>query len=179
MLYFYVKAVHIIFVVSWFAGLFYIVRLFIYHVEAGEQPAPAKGILQTEYKRIEVLLWKIIMRPAATLTVVTGLTMSYLDTNLWHRQWFLVKLGLVGGLLIYHWYCGRIRKSLEHDISPFTSFQLRMWNELATIFLVSIVFIVVLKNAFSWIYGTLGLIVFGILIMLAVRLVRRIREGKN
>lgn len=176
MLYPYIKALHLVFVVSWFAGLFYIVRLFIYHVEAGERTEPAKSILQEEYKRIEVLLWKIIMRPAATLTVVTGLTMSYLNPALWSSSWFLVKLGLVTGLLLYHWYCGRIRKSLEQHVSPLTSFQLRLWNEVATIFLVSIVFIVILKSAFSWIYGTLGLIAFGILIMMAVRLVRRIRQ---
>jgi putative membrane protein len=170
-----IKAIHIIFVVSWFAGIFYIVRLFIYQVEAYEKPEPDRTILATEFKRIQKLLFNIIMNPAMVLTVLSALAMIYLNPYLLQIAWFQVKLGLVTGLILYHFSCGKIMKDLRNDIVKMSSGQLRMYNEIATIFLVAIVFIVILKNAFNWIYGVLGLIAFGVLIMLAVKLVRRLR----
>lgn len=179
--YLYVKSVHLIFVVSWFVGLFYIVRLFIYQVESYEKPEPDKTILTTEYKRIQRLLYKIIMTPAMYLTIISALGMIllnylYLDGSLLKAGWFHIKLVLVTGLIAYHFYCAKMMRELENDILKWTSGQLRMWNEVATLFLVSIIFVVFLKNSFNWIYGVLGLIAFGVLLMLAVKLAKRIRE---
>ncbi|MFK7948690.1 MAG: CopD family protein [Saprospiraceae bacterium] len=179
--YAYIKSVHLIFVVSWFVGLFYIVRLFIYQVDSYEKQEPDRTILTTEYKRIQGLLYKIIMTPAMYLTILSALGMIllnyiYLDGSLLKAGWFQIKLGLVVGLIIYHFYCGKMMKELHQDIIKWTSGQLRMWNEVATLFLVSIIFVVFLKNAFNWIYGVLGLIAFGILLMMAVKLAKRLRE---
>ena len=179
--YLYIKSVHLIFVVSWFVGLFYIVRLFIYQVESYEKPEPDKTILTTEYKRIQSLLYKIIMTPAMYLTILSALGMIildyiYLNASLLKAGWFHIKLGLVTGLIAYHFYCAKMMKELANDVIKWTSGQLRMWNEVATLFLVSIIFVVFLKNAFNWIYGVLGLVAFGVLLMLAVKLAKRIRE---
>ena len=173
--YLHIKSVHLIFVVSWFAGLFYIVRLFIYQVDAYEKPEPDKTILTTEYKRIQRLLYNIIMMPAMVLTVVSALGMIYLRPDLLSQGWFLVKLGLVTGLIAYHFSCGKIMKDLSQDIVKWTTGKLRMWNEVATLFLVSIIFVVILKSTFDWIWGVVGLVVFAIVIMMAVRLAKRLR----
>jgi putative membrane protein len=168
--------VHLIFVVSWFVGLFYIVRLFIYQVDSYEKPEPDRTILTTEYKRIQVLLYKIIMMPAMVLTVLSALVMIYLNQNLLLQGWFHLKLGFVVGLIAYHFYCGKMMNELQKDVVKWTSGQLRMWNEVATLFLVSIVFLALLKNSLNWIFGVLGLVTFAVLLMLAVRLAKRLRN---
>ncbi len=174
--YLHLKSVHLIFVVSWFVGLFYIVRLFIYHVESYEKPEPDRTILTNEYKRIQTLLFKIIMNPAMVLTILSALLMIYTHPFLLQQPWFHVKLGLVTGLVIYHFACAKIMKDLRNDVINWTSGKLRMWNEVATLFLVSIVFVVFLKSAFDWIYGVLGLVAFSIILMMAVRLAKRLRN---
>jgi putative membrane protein len=174
--YLYIKSVHLIFVVSWFVGLFYIVRLFIYQVDSYEKPEPDRTILTTEYKRIQVLLYKIIMMPAMVLTVLSALVMIYLNQNLLLQGWFHLKLGFVVGLIAYHFYCGKMMNELQKDVVKWTSGQLRMWNEVATLFLVSIVFLALLKNSLNWIFGVLGLVTFAVLLMLAVRLAKRLRN---
>lgn len=168
-MYKYVLAIHIIFVVSWMAGLFYIVRLFIYHTEANLKPEPEKNILQNQFEVMESKLWNIITTPAMVLSVLAGLTMLYLNPALLKADWMLVKLAFVTGLLIYHFVCQKIIKQLRRGYYLMTSTQLRLWNELATIFLVAIVFTVILKSAIDWLYGLLGLIVFAVIIMAAVK----------
>lgn len=179
--YAYIKSVHLIFVVSWFVGLFYIVRLFIYQVDSYEKPEPDRTILTTEYKRIQKLLFNIIMTPAMYLSILSAVGLIWLDYihlngQLLKAGWFQIKLGLVVGLIAYHFYCAKMMKDFSRDIITWTSEQLRMWNEVATLFLVSIVFIVFLKSTFNWIYGVLGLITFGVLLMMAVKLAKRIRK---
>lgn len=177
--YYYVLSVHIIFVVSWMAGLFYSVRLFIYHVEAGDRPEIERNILQKEYERIEAKLWNIITTPAMVLTVLAGITMICLNPNLLHLPWLHVKLGFVVLLLIYHFICQRIMKQLKHGKCKISSFQLRLWNEVATVLLVAIVFTVVLKSAVNWVYGLIGLIIFSGVIMTAVKLYKNYRKKHN
>jgi putative membrane protein len=177
-MYQYVLAIHIIFVVSWMAGLFYIVRLFIYHTEANLKPEPEKSILQKQFQVMESKLWNIITTPAMLLTVAAGLTMLYLNPLLLETDWMWVKLAFVAGLLVYHIICGNIITQLKRGKFWMTSTQLRFWNELATIFLVAIVFTVILKSAIDWIYGLAGLIVFALVIMSAVKLYKKSRERK-
>lgn len=177
--YYYVLSVHIIFVVSWMAGLFYSVRLFIYHVEANERTEPERSILRKEYERIEAKLWNIITTPAMVLTVSAGIGMICLNPGLLQTSWFHVKLGFVFLLLIYHFSCQRILKQLKEDRCKLSSFKLRLWNEVATILLVAIVFTVVLKSAVNWIYGLLGLIIFAVVIMLAVKWYKGYRKRKG
>ena len=174
----YFLAVHIIFVVSWMAGLFYGVRLFIYHTEANDRPELEKNILQREFEKIEARLWNIITIPAMCLTVLAGSFMIYANPGLLSQNWMLVKLGFVGLLLIYHFICQNMMKQLKKGVFKYSSNQLRLWNEVATILLVAIVFTVILKNAVDWIYGLLGLILFSAVIMTAVKIYKRYREKK-
>ncbi|GAB4399459.1 MAG: protoporphyrinogen oxidase HemJ [Microscillaceae bacterium] len=174
----YIKSVHIIFVVSWFAGLFYIVRLFIYHTEAEDRPEAERRILQTQFILMEKKLWNIITTPAMVLTVLSGLTMLWVQPAYLGQTWMWVKLGMVGGVLLYHFYCQKIVVELRNGRFRFNSFQLRMWNEVATLFLVAIVFIVELQNALNWIWGVLGLLAFALVLMVAIRLYRKAREKK-
>jgi putative membrane protein len=174
--YLYVLAVHIIFVVSWMAGLFYSVRLFIYHTEANERPEHERLILQREFEKIEHKLWNIITTPAMVLTVLAGITMVFINPDLLKMPWLHVKLAFVGGLIAYHFICQRIMKQLKRGVFKLSSFKLRLWNEVATIFLVAIVFTVVLKSAVDWVYGLIGLIVFSMTIMGAVKWYKSYRQ---
>jgi protoporphyrinogen IX oxidase len=172
----YILAVHIIFVVSWMAGLFYGVRLLIYHTEANDKAEPERSILIKEYTTITAKLWNIIATPAMILTVVAGALMIYLVPGWLQQPWMHVKLGFVLGLLAYHFICQRMIKQMRKGIFKYTSTQLRLWNEVATILLVAIVFTVILKSAIDWLYGLVGLIIFSAVIMMAVKIYKYYRE---
>ena len=171
----YIKALHIIFVVTWFAGLFYIVRLFIYHVEAQSGPEDARKILQTQYKLMEKRLWYGITWPSMIGTLIFGFWLAF-DAGQLSSPWLHIKLALIGGLILYHLQCGRILKQLAQDQIKHSSNFLRIWNEVATLFLVSIVFLAVLKNTLSWVGGVVGFVILGLLLMLAIRIYQRLRE---
>lgn len=179
-LYGYIKALHIIFIVTWFAGLFYIVRLFIYHTEAETKPAVEKDILQNQYKIMQKRLWYGITWPSMILTLIFGpWAMSYNFNYYLTSAFFILKLCFVGGLILYHLQCHVIFKQLQNNIVKHTSFKLRLWNELATLFLVAIVFLIVLKSNSGLIWGILGLVVFAVTLMLAVKLYKKSREKKE
>ena len=174
-----VKALHIIFVVSWFAGLFYMVRLFIYHSEAQAKSAQEAKILGDQFKIMQHKLWYIITTPAMILTLVFGTWMILLNPSYLYFGWMQLKLGFVVVLLVYHFICQRIMNQMKADSFKWGSTQLRLWNELATLLLVAIVFIVVLKSSLDWIKGTVGFFVIGIALMLAVRWYKRMRAKKE
>jgi protoporphyrinogen IX oxidase len=175
--YLYVKSLHIIFIVTWFAGLFYMPRLLIYFVEAAEQPEPEKSILQKQYALMQRRLWYGITWPSALLTLILGGFMFYLYGSF--PQWLQFKLFFVALLYIYHFWCHFIFKQQQNGIITYTSLQLRIFNEVATIFLVSIVFLVVLKSTLSMLWGLLGLLLFIGVLLLAIRIYKRIREAKR
>lgn len=175
----YIKALHIIFVVTWFAGLFYIVRLFIYHTEANQKVEPEKTILITQFKIMQKRLWFGITWPSAVLTWIFGLWMIWENPGFLMAPWFQVKLTLVLLLTIYHLSCGAILNQLKNDVIKYSSNQLRVWNEVATIFLVAIVFLVELQHATNWLYGLGGLIAFTVLLMLAIKIYKAIRIRDN
>ena len=169
----YFKALHVVFVVSWFAGLFYIVRLFIYQTEANEKPEPDRSILVEQLKLMSKKLWYIIAWPASILAILFGLAIMHP----WLGQtWMTVKLILVAVLFFYHHLCHFKFKQLQKGIYKHTSTQLRYFNEIATILLVSIVFLVELKNAVSTIWAVVGFLVFAAILMLAVTLYKRFRS---
>jgi putative membrane protein len=176
MTYLHFKALHIIFVVSWFAGLFYLPRIFVYHTEAQLKTTMEKQILSEAYSKSARLLMNAIMMPAMCLTLLTGATMLYLTPDWLSQGWMHTKLGFVGILLGYHFYCLRLAGELRNGIFRHSSIQLRLWNEVATVLLFSIVFLVVLKNTVDWLWGVLGLLIFSITIMSAVRLAKKIRD---
>ncbi|GGG84798.1 hypothetical protein GCM10007415_17590 [Parapedobacter pyrenivorans] len=176
MLYLYAKALHIIFVITWMAGLFYMVRLFIYHTEARRRPAEVYQILHEEYIKNERLLWWIIATPSMYLAVAAGAVMLYINPAWLQAPWMHVKLMFVLGLIVYHFICQRIMYTLKGGGNKWTSIQLRLWNELATVLMFAIVFLVVLKNAVNWVYGVLGLILFSVMLMVAVKWYKKVRE---
>ena len=138
--YLYIKALHIVFIVTWFAGLFYIVRLFIYHTEANDYASPRKSILQEQYKIMEKRLWYGITWPSMILTIIFGSWLLYELPFYIYQPFFIVKLCFVFGLILYHLKCHNIFSQLQRDEINLTSFKLRIWNEVATVFLVAIVF---------------------------------------
>ena len=175
MTYLYFKAIHIIFVVSWMAGLFYSVRLFIYHTEANTLPEVERNILQKQYGIMESRLWNIITTPAMVLSVLAGLGMLYINPALLQEGWMHLKLGFVVALLLYHFICQRMIGQFKQGIFNWTSTQLRLWNEVATILLVAIVFAVILRTALDLAYGLIGLVVLGGSIMVAVKFYKKYR----
>ena len=173
------KCIHIIFVVSYFAGLFYMVRLFIYHTEALEKEEPERSILHKQFSFMEERLWNIITVPALILMVLSGIYMFYAMQWVYFTQgWMHVKLLFIAFLLWYHYYSWRIMKCLQAGQTTLTSVQLRMLNEVATIILFVVVFAVVLRGYFVayWYASLLAFVAMGVLIMLVVKLVNK---GKN
>ena len=179
MLYYYLKSLHLIFVITWFAGLFYIVRLFVYQIEASKKPSPDKEILGAQLKIMAKRLWYIITWPSMVLATGFAIWMLAMRTFYLTDGWMQVKLGFVVLLIAYHIKCHFIFKDLQNDKVKYSSNFMRIFNEGATIILFAVVFLVILKNAFNWIYGTVGIILFSILIMLGYKWYKRIREGKK
>jgi putative membrane protein len=176
MVYFYLKALHIIFVVTWFAGLFYLPRLFIYFTEANERPEQERKILQDQFMIMQKRLWYGITWPSCIVTFIFGFSLLLQWLPLTDNPWLIAKLGFVLFLFLYHLSLGAILKKLGKGETPYTSNQLRVWNEVSTIFLVAIVFLVVLKNFLSMTYALIGLILFIIILMGAIKLYKRIRS---
>ena len=175
------KALHIIFVVSWFAGLFYIVRLFIYHTEAQEKEEIEKNILSEQFKIMEKRLWWIITTPAMVLCLIFGTWMLLSNTTYYfgpYGTWMHIKLGFIVLLLVYHFVCQKIMLNLSKGKFTWKSNHLRLWNEVATLCLVSIVFIVTLKDTMNWMKGTIGFFAVAIGLMVLIKLYKRVRTKK-
>jgi putative membrane protein len=172
----YIKSLHLIFVITWFAGLFYIVRLFVYQIEANDKPSPEKEILQKQYKIMTYRLWYIITWPSAILATIFALFLLHLNPTFLEMPWMQVKLVFVVLLFIYHFKCQKIYTELQNDCIKYTSNFMRLWNEGATIILFAVVFLVILKNAINWIYGVVGIVLFSVIIMLGFKFYKRIRE---
>ncbi len=182
------KALHVIGFVSWFAGLFYLVRLFIYHSEAFTRPENEQSVLLPQFKLMEHKLYFIITNPAMMITWFAGIAMLLigdlgLELGLLHAGWMHLKLLLLLGLTLYHLYNKRIMLKLWDGISTYNSSQLRMYNEVATLFLVAISLIAVFGkngNPAYAIFALGGLVLFGLFIALGMRAYRkyRIRNGE-
>lgn len=169
------KALHIIGFISWFAGLFYLPRLFIYHAEAGDKPASERDVLQPQLELMAGRLWKIITVPAMVVTLLAGTTMVVL----WEGSlptWLHIKFGFLALLVVYHLACGRIRLAQAEGRSQWTSARLRLFNEGATMLMIAIVFLAVLRDGLSAVYGVLGFFGVGVLLMLGIRLYARTRR---
>ena len=175
----YIKALHLIFVVTWFAGLFYMPRLFIYHIEASQKPSPDREILSKQLKIMSKRLWYIITWPSAILATVFAIWLLVLIPSWLLQAWMHIKITLVLLLFAYHLKTHQVYRQLQRDDIRYTSRFMRIWNEGATLLLFAIVFLAVLKGTFNWIFGVVGLVALAILLMLGIRLYRRIREKKG
>jgi putative membrane protein len=175
----YIKSLHIIFIVTWFAGLFYIVRLFIYHTEAEVKPEPEKSILQKQYKIMSKRLWYGITWPSMILTILFGGSLLWLQPYFLTQGYFILKLCFVGALILYQMQCHVIFKQLQRGEVKHSSLKLRIWNEVATVLLFAIVFLIVLKTNTGWVWGMLGLVIFSATLMLAIKIYKKSREKKE
>ncbi|MBC7511570.1 MAG: CopD family protein [Ferruginibacter sp.] len=173
-MYFYIKALHIIFIITWFSGMFYIVRLFIYNTEAQEKEEVEKRILTSQFTIMIKRLWIGITWPSAILTIIFGTWMGFLYGSI--PQWLWIKLGFVAALYAYQFTLQRIYSDQMKGIFSFTSQQLRLWNEVATIFLIAIVMLVSVKQTMSLVWGLVGLIAFILLLMSAIRIYKILRK---
>ena len=176
----YILSLHIIFIVTWFAGMFYIVRLFIYNREALDMDEPQRSVLQKQYNVMIKRLWFGITWPSAILTLIFGPWMFILYVHGGPVPgWLWTKIAFVAGLYLYHLSLHKIYRQQSKGIFKYSSYQLRMWNELATLFLFIIVFLVVLKNSLDMVKGMIALIVLAIILMMAIRIYKKVREKKR
>lgn len=172
----YIKSFHLIFVITWFAGLFYIVRLFVYHIEANDKPSPEKEILIKQYKLMSYRLWYIITWPSAVLATIFAALLLIIMPEWLQQGWMHVKLTFVFLLILYHLKCHQIFWQLQNDQIKHSSKFMRLWNEGATFILFAVVFLVILKSAINWVFGVIGIFALAILLMLGYKMYKRIRE---
>jgi len=179
MTFLYLKAVHIIFIVTWFAGLFYMPRLFVYILEAHPKPEPEKSILLRQLNMMASRLWYGITWPSAVITLGLGTAMLVHQPE-WLQHGFMhIKLTLVFFLYAYHFSLHYLFNQLRNGVAKYSSQQMRLWNEVATLFLISIVFIIVLKNALSMVWGLAGLTGVTALILAGVVIYKKYRKHKK
>lgn len=172
----YLKAAHIIFIVTWFAGLFYIPRLFVYIIEANDKPSNEKAVLQKQLLLMTSRLWYAITWPSAIITLMLGAILLVIQPAFLEYPYMKIKIGLVVLLYAYHYSLHSILRQLQKGIVKFTSQQMRIWNEAATILLISIVFLIVVKTALSMVWGLAGLMVITAAILAGITLYRKKRK---
>ncbi|MGK0323721.1 MAG: putative membrane protein [Psychroserpens sp.] len=172
----YIKALHLIFIVTWFAGLFYIPRLFVYQIEAFHKPSPEKEILGKQLRLMTKRLWNIITWPSAILATSFAIWLLILHPFLLELPWMQVKLGFVVLLILYHLKTHQYYNQLQNDDVRKTSNFMRLWNEGATFILFAVVFLVILKSAINWVFGVIGIVVLGVLLMLGFKIYKKVRR---
>lgn len=178
MAFLYLKAIHIIFIVTWFAGLFYMPRLFVYMIEAHQRPEPERSILLRQLKTMASRLWFGITWPSGIITLIVGVIMLVNEPHWLEHGFMHIKLALVFFLYLYHASLHYLFRQLNREIVKFSSTQMRLWNEVSTLFLISIVFLIVLKNALSVVWGIAGLLIVTLLIVIGIRVYKKYRNEK-
>ena len=180
-LYFFAKALHIIGFVAWFAGLFYLVRMFVYHVESQAKPQPERDILTRQFNLMEWRVYKIICNPAMMITWTAGLTMLFLNGGEWllANSWMFIKLIFLMLLTGYHLWSKSTIVQLERGQFSFSSWQFRLLNEVPTILLVAIALLAVYRNALNFLYAFIGLIGFMMMLFFGARAYRKSRLAKD
>lgn len=169
------KSLHIIFVVTWFAGLFYLGRLFVYHALALEERPEGHEVLIKQYTLMEKRLWFAITWPSAIITLILGPWLSSYFLPFSAHKWLVIKYSLVAFLFVYHLLLGRFRKDFSLDRCQRKSSFFRYFNEIPTLFLFAIVFLVVFKNMLALGKALLALgLLMGTLII-AIKLYKKSR----
>ena len=184
-MYSYLKALHIIFVVTWFAGMFYMPRLFIYNVEASAKPPEIEAALRLQFMIMQKRLWYGITWPSAIVTLILGPIILFHPSMGWYHmvflpegKWLLIKLIFVVLLYVYHFTLHIIFKQQLKGVFKYSSQQLRLWNEVATIFLIAIVMLVVVKQSISFVWGLVGLVILIAILMSAIKIYKALRSKK-
>ena len=175
-LYNYIKALHLIFIVTYFAGLFYVPRLMMYFVEASMLSKNESKVLMPRLKIMMNRLWKIITVPSAILTLIFGLWLLILMPALVTQTWMILKLFFVFLLVLYHIKTNLIYIDIMNDRIKYSANFFRYWNEGATLILFSIVFLATLKNSFSWVFGFVGIILLSTLLIAGIKIYKNSRK---
>jgi protoporphyrinogen IX oxidase len=176
MTFLYLKALHIIFIVTWFAGLFYMPRLFVYIIEANDKNEPEKTIIQHQLLKMASRLWFGITWPSAVITLIMGSSLLVLEPIFLQYSFMHIKLALVFVLYLYHFSLHHVFRQLSSGHFKFSSQQMRIWNEVSTLLLISIVFLIVVKTALSMAWGLAGLLILTLLILLGIRFYKKTRK---
>ena len=178
MYYNYIKALHLIFVITWFAGLFYVPRLFIYHIEASKKTKIETDILIPQFKLMTKRLWYIITWPSAILAILFAIWLLVLVPSWLSQSWMHLKLSFVLLLIAYHLKTHHFFLKLQKDQNTCSSNYMRIWNEGASLLLFAIVFLIILKDTLHWIAGFLGIVGLTLVLLLGIRLYKTIRKDK-
>jgi putative membrane protein len=172
------KAFHIIGFVTWFAGLFYLVRMFVYHAEADQKPKELQADWRAQFTLMQWRVYKIISTPAMVITWIFGLLMLAINPAILDQSWIKIKLVLLVLLVIYHFYCRSIIVKQEKNEDKASSFNYRLLNELPTLFLVAIVLLAVVRDFLDFVKLFGGVIAFGMLLFVFAKQYKKRREGK-
>ncbi len=180
--YLWFKSLHIIGVVVWFAGLFYLVRLFIYHRESTELEPELKKAFHDQYTLMEKRLANIITTPGMILTLSMAICLLFMEPIWLTQLWMKVKITFVLFLLLYHFFCYKLMNQFHKQIFNWSGKQLRVLNELPTILLVIIVMLVSFKNNFPT--SSVTWFIFALVILMAASIqyyarYRRLKAESN
>jgi putative membrane protein len=175
------KTLHIVGFVAWFAGLFYLVRMFVYHTESFSEEQLKKEILAERYALMEKRVYSIICNPAMIITWIGGLITTCLYGMEWFKasSWLHIKLVLLVLLTVYHLYCKVLMHRLEEGKNSLTSFQYRLFNEIPSLFLIAIVILAVFKNLTNVGYAILIVFICGIIFYIFAKLYEQIRKSRG
>ena len=177
MAYYWFKAFHLIGIVVWFAGLFYLVRLFVYHAEANELPEPDQSILKKQYEIMEKRLYHIITNPGMIVTVAMAIGLISTEPAIMKSGWLHIKLVFVLALIGYHHYCKKLMKKLAAGECQWTGQQFRALNEAPTVLLVIIVLLAVFKGSLPLNFTTFGIL--GMIIAMAAAIQLYAKKRRN
>ena len=163
MAYLWFKTLHVVAVVAWMSGLFYVGRIVVNHVEALARPEPARSILAEQLGGMGRRAYRGILTPGAVLTIAFAVGMLAAQPSLLREGWLHAKLALVAALLGYHLYCGRLLRTLADGRVPVGSLGARVLNEVPTVFLLAIALLAVFKRE-----ATAGMLVRALAVLLAI-----------
>ena len=174
--YLWFKSLHIIGVIVWFSGLFYLVRLFIYHEESRNMEDKLKIAFNDQYTLMEKRLANIITTPGMILALSMAICMVIMQPSWLNEKWLQIKIAFVLGLVFYHSYCYKIMNSLHSGNSSISAKNLRLLNELPTLLLFIIVLLVIFKNNFPTNVATWSVVGLVIFMLASIQLYAKIRN---
>lgn len=175
------KIIHIVGFVAWFAGLFYLVRMFVYHTEAYHYDEPKSDILKSQFNIMEWRVYKIICNPAMMITWTFGLLMIYMYGYDWFaaNHWLHFKITLLILMTVYHVYCKSLIKKLEVGKTGFSSTKFRLFNEVPTLFLIIITSLAVFKGGTNFLILGASIVGIAALLYIFTKVYKKSREAKS
>lgn len=167
------KALHLVGVVSWMAGIFYLVRIMVYHAMALQRVAAERAILAPQLAEMQWKAYRIIIKPAVVITWLFGAVMLWIQPAWLMQVWMQVKLALLVLFSWYTYYCQSHIRRLEAGDTRFTHVYYRALNEVPTLIMVAVIFLAVFKSGINWWILSIGIVLFSALIFSAVRKINK------